>query len=328
MIGIFWLILPCLISFLILLEILKSDGEGPNVAQILKRTVLALIMLWSIDLVINSIAMISDGIADKISSRESLLEAIKQLGPKESSSSGSMFDIRENIIYIFAIAAYLVAYIGFFASVALVNFVWAILYVVAPLMIICYIPKATSGIAKNLYKGLISTALWKILWSLLGVLLLKIALNPQTVGIEEYLLTIVTNLLVGLSMLLIPFFTKSLISDGLQTMASGLATAPGLLASKSATMMAKKYGKKGIQKGYDGGHFLSKPLVNPLTSRTRVMADKMKLQQRFNKAKRSYSNLGKSKEAIKLENKQNRRKYAIRDGKRKKQQRSQHKKRR
>ena len=317
MIGVFWLLLPLLVSFLILLEIVRNENDGPNVAEILKRTVLALFMLWSIDLVVNSIAMLSDGISTKISAKESLLEAIKQLGPNDESLSGSMFDIREHIIYIFAIASYLLAYIGFFASIALVNFVWGILYVMAPLMILCFIPRATSGIAQNLYKGLISTAVWKILWSILGVLLLKIALNPKTVGIEEYLLTIVTNLLVGLSMLLIPLFTKSLIGDGLQSMASGLAAAPGLLAGKSAALATKKYGKKGLVKGIEGTQFAAKPLTNPFTSRAKVKMHNAKLKQRFRQAKRNYSNIGKSQEARQLEKKQQRRKYAVRDNKQK-----------
>jgi hypothetical protein len=287
MVGIFWLILPFLVSLLILLEILKSDGNGPNVADILKRVVLALVMLWSIDFVVNTIAMMSDGISAKISSSENLWEAIKQLGPNEEAKSGSMFDIRENILYLFAIAAYLIAYIGFFASIALVNFVWAILYITAPLMILCYIPKATAGVTKNLYKGFISTATWKVLWSLLGVLLLKLALNPKTVGVDDYILTIVMNLLVGLSMLLIPFFTKSLISDGLQSMASGLATAPGIVAARSIALASKGAGKKGIKSSAQFAGLASKPLLNPFTGRAKVMADKAKLKQRFTRVKRN-----------------------------------------
>ena len=66
----------------------------------------------------------------------------------------------------------------------------------------------------NLYRGLISVAVWKVMWTLLGSLLLKLALNPKVVGVEDYFLSMVVNLLIGLSMLLIPLFTKSLIADG------------------------------------------------------------------------------------------------------------------
>lgn len=312
MVGIFWIILPCLVALLVVLEILKSDENEPNVAEILKRTILCIFLLWSFDFIISVIAMISDGITHKIKGTEDVWEALKQLGPNSSGKSGSMFDIREHIVYFFAIASYLIAYIGFFASTALVNFVWAILYITAPLILPCFIARTTAPIVGNLYRGLISVATWKILWTLLGSLLLKMALSPKVVGIEDYFLSMVMNLLIGLSMLLIPLFTRSLISDGLQSAASGLAAAPGLLTAKAAAMAARKYGKKGISKGMEGLNFASKPLTNPLTSRSKVLANKMKLKQRFGKAKRSYKEFGTSQEWKDLNKRQQRRKHAIR----------------
>jgi hypothetical protein len=313
MVGVFWVILPCLLSILITLEIIKNEDSGPNVKEILKRTVLCVIMLWSFDFVISAIAMVSDEISHLIKGNDDVWKALKQMGPNSYQRDGSMFDIREHIIYFFAIAAYLIAYIGFFASTALVHFVWAILYITAPLLLPCFISPKTAQITGNLYRGLINVAAWKIMWTLLGSLLLKMALSPNIVGIEDYFLSMVINLLIGISMLVIPFFTKSLISDGLQSAASGLAVAPGLLAAKSAAMAAKKYTKKGISKGVDGLNFASKPLTNPLTSRAKILGNKMKLKERFNRAKRSYGQVGISSE-LKEENKrQQRKKYAIRD---------------
>ncbi len=296
MVGIFWIILPCLVTLLIVLEILKSDSSGPNVSEILKRTLLCIFLLWSFDFVINVIAMISDGITHKIRGTDDVWEALKQLGPNSTEKSDSMFDIREHIVYFFAIASYLIAYIGFFASTALVNFVWAILYISAPLILPCFIPRMTAPIAGNLYRGLISVATWKILWTLLGSLLLKMALSPKIVGLEDYFLSMVMNLLIGLSMLLIPLFTKSLITDGLQSAASGLAASPGLLLTKSAAIAAKKYSKQGLSKSAEGINFISRPIINPFTSRSKVMANKLKLKQRFSKAKKGYRELGTTKE--------------------------------
>jgi hypothetical protein len=311
MVGIFWIILPSLVAVLIVLEILKNDDSGPNVASILKRVLLCIFMLWSFDFVVNIIAMVSDGITHKIRGTEDVWQALKQLGPDSSKSSGSMFDIREHIVYFFAIASYLIAYIGFFASTALVNFVWAILYIVAPLIFPCFVARTTAPIVANLYRGLISVATWKILWTLLGSLLIKMAMNPKIVGIEDYFLSMVINLLIGLSMLLIPLFTRSLISDGLQSAASGLAAAPGLLTARSMSMAAKKLGKKGVSKGIEGAQFASKPLTNPFTSRAKVLAHKHKLKQRFNKAKKSYADFGMSQEAKDLRSRQLKKRHAI-----------------
>ena len=173
-VGIFWIILPALVSILIVLEIAKSDQNGPGIAELLKRTVLCVLLLWSFDFTVNVIAMVSDGITHRLCDGESLLEAVKKLGPNSQGESEGLFDIREHIIYFFSIAAYLVAYIGFFASVALVNFVWAILYITAPLLLPCFISRVTAPIVGNLYRGLINVATWKILWTLLGLSLIHI----------------------------------------------------------------------------------------------------------------------------------------------------------
>ncbi|MBY0384098.1 hypothetical protein K2X05_02975, partial [bacterium] len=63
-------------------------------------------------------------------------------------------------------------------------------------------------------------------------LLLRLAAEPQFMGFEGYLQSIVMNLCVGVSMLLVPMATRSLINDGLSSTASGFATAPAQLAMK------------------------------------------------------------------------------------------------
>jgi hypothetical protein len=311
-VEIFWIILPALVSILIVLEILRGDGNEPNISELLKRSVLCILLLISFDFTVNVIAMVSDGITHKLSDGESLLEAVKQLGPNSQGESDGLFDIREHIIYFFSIAAYLVAYIGFFASVALVNFVWAILYITAPLILPCFISRATAPIVGNLYRGLISVATWKILWTLLGSLLLKLAMSPKVAGLEDYFLSMVVNLLIGLSMLLIPLFTKSLISDGLASASSALAAAPGLVAAKAGSLAMKKFGRKALSKSMEGLKFAGQPASNLVTSRTKIWAGQRKLERRFNTAKRNYSDFGKSEKFRRLENFQDARKQAKR----------------
>src|ERR1019366_6233584 len=91
----------------------------------------------------------------------------------------------------------------------------------------------TASITASLYKGLIQVVTWKILWSLLGVLLLKLALDTENTGVEDYIMSIVVNLCIGVSMLFIPIFTKSLINDGLQGAATGLAAIPTMAAASA-----------------------------------------------------------------------------------------------
>lgn len=319
---IFWLLLAPLLSLLITIEIVKSDNEGPNVQEVLKRTIIAVIMLILFDFTIESIAMISDGIAAQISDQNDLLEVVKKYGSSVSNSDMGLFDFRKHILFFFALGAYLFAYIGYFSAVSLVHFVWAILYVFAPLMILCFIPRSTSSITSNLYRSLIKVSLWKVVWALLGAFLLKMAVVPDNIGFEGAMLAMVMNLIIGLSMLLVPILTKSLLADGLQSISSGMAAAPALMALKVAAAKGKSLGLKGIQKGKQSVGFVGKPLVAPLKDSARARTQKLK--RRFKNLNNSMSDYLEDEATGRLSQDQNesrgfyrkkeqRKKYAIRD---------------
>jgi hypothetical protein len=315
MVHIYWIMLPALVALLIVFELLKGSDQQPNINDIIRRTVISILMLISFGMVINLIAAISDGITDKIDQSKNLWDAIKQLGPNSQGESGNLFDLREHIIYFFSIGAYLIAYIGFFSSMALMHFVWAILYITAPLLLLCYVPRATAGIVGNLYRGLVSVATWKILWCLLGSLLLKLAINPKVSGIDDYILAMVTNLLIGVSMLLIPLFTRSLLGDGLQSASAALAAAPGLMAIKAATLATSTMGKK-VLKGAAGlAGFTSRPLTNPISGRAQVMAHRIRPQVK--EVTDWYSEIGLPQEAKELKKNERKRQFAIQSKKRK-----------
>jgi hypothetical protein len=295
MVQVYWIMLPALVAFLLVLEMLKGQGQSPNANEIVRRTVISILLLISFGFVVNTIAMLSDGITARIDQTQNLWETIKHMGPNSQGESDGLFDMRGHVVYFFSIGAYLIAYIGFFASVALMNFVWAILYVCAPLMILCYIPPITAGIVGNLYRGLVSVATWKILWTLLGSLLLKLAITPKDAGIDNVFLSMVMNLLIGVSMLLIPLFTKSLIGDGLQSASAALATAPGLMATKALTLATKTMGKKAGASVLGFADAASKPLTNPITGRAKIMANRIRPQ--MNQFSNMYSEIGLPKEA-------------------------------
>ena len=154
MVQVYWIMLPVIVAFLLVLEMLKSQGQSPNANEIIRRTVISILLLISFSFVVNTIAMISDGIMTRIDQSQNLWEMIRSMGPNSQGETDGLFDMKGHVVYFFSIGAYLIAYIGFFASVALMNFVWAILYVCAPLMILCYVSPVTAGVVGNLYRGL------------------------------------------------------------------------------------------------------------------------------------------------------------------------------
>ncbi|USN48055.1 MAG: hypothetical protein H6626_02895 [Pseudobdellovibrionaceae bacterium] len=285
----YWILLVPLVLLLIILEFFKGKQDNIDVFDILRRVVISMLLLFSFDYTINVIGMIGDGIIDKIDKITDVWEVLKNLGPNYQDSSSSMFDLRGHILYVFALVAYIIAYLGFFVAEALTHFVWVVLFTVSPLMILAYVPKSTANVTANLYKGLVKVIIWKILWTVLGVLLLKLAMNPVQGGLEDYLLSIILNLCIGLSMLFIPIATRSLINDGMESAASALASAPAMAAATTAKLYATKMIKQGAAKTWGAGKFAAKPLTNPISGR--VSRFREKIEPKFQNFKNEYADI-------------------------------------
>ena len=163
------------------------------------------------------------------------------------------FKFREAILQIYSLVSYLIAYLGVFVAEVLVHFVWAVLYVVSPLMILMYVHEKTAFVTANLYRGLIHVVTWKLSWSILAVLLIKMATTPEVAQDSHNFVTVINmNLCIGLSMLFVPFVTKSLISNGMEGAASGFAAVPAAAALGAVKLYSMKAAQGGIAFGVDG----------------------------------------------------------------------------
>ena len=287
LVSTYWVLIVPLVLLLIVMEFLKNDE--PDVKDIFRRVLVSVILLYSFDTTLNAIATIGDSITDKIDGLQKLWDVLKNLGPNYSSASNDWFNLRETALYIFNIGAYIIAYLGFFISNAMIHFVWTILFVCSPLMILAYVARQTEHVTFSLYKGLVQVVLWKILWSLLGVLLLKLAMNPKVTGMEDYLMSIIINLSIGLSMLFIPIATRSLVNDGMESAASAITAVPTMATGVALKAQMAKLAK-GIASGaVSGGKFAAKPITNPFVGRAELL--KQRLNPKLNQMKKTYENL-------------------------------------
>ena len=162
MVQIYWILLVPFIVLLFAMEVIKD--ETPNLRDLFRRILISVILLLTFDWTLNAIATIGDAVTEQINGLQRLSDVLQNLGPNYSGKD-NWFNVRETILYVFSIASYLIAYLGFFVASALTHFVWTILYVAAPLMILMYLSPATAGTTKGLYKGLIQVVIWKIFWS-------------------------------------------------------------------------------------------------------------------------------------------------------------------
>ncbi|MBS1983272.1 MAG: hypothetical protein JST16_03795 [Bdellovibrionales bacterium] len=252
LVQMYWTLLVPYIVFLICLEFFRPDGS-PSAGRILRRAVVSVILLLSFEECMNVIAMLSDGITDKISGLVKLKELLQHLKRDYADREVSWLKAREAILYIMNLIAYMIAYLGVYVADVLVHFVWSVLYIVSPLMILMYVSERTAFVTSNLYKGLINVVLWKILWSILAVLLLKMTTSPAVAADSENFLTIVLmNLCIGVSMLLIPMATSSLINDGMTSAASALSAMPTGAVMAAAKVYSAKFAKGGAKEIFSG----------------------------------------------------------------------------
>ncbi len=237
MIQIYWILIIPLLIFCALTILAKGGEEEGAAAKLLKRTFLSVILLLVFDDCMNLIGDIADGVSEKINGLAQLKAVLEETGKVIESQKTGWLEFRQWMIFFINFFAYCVAYLGFFLAEAVIHFVWAILYIASPLMILMYVSEKTAFVTGNLFKGLINVATWKVLWSILAVLLLKLMTTPQVGGMDNFLSSAIVNLCVGISMLFVPFATKSLIGDGMSSMAS-------MAAGFSTGLIAKlTYGK-------------------------------------------------------------------------------------
>lgn len=260
LIGVYWILIVPLTTFLCCLEFFKIHDQSPDIPKVIKRAVISIILLTSFNECLSIIAFVGDGIVDRIGGMNNIQLVLKEMWKVLSKTEVSWIHYKEMVIFVFSLLSYIGAYLGAFIADALVHFCWAILYVVSPLMILAYIPEGTSGTCKNLYRSLCTVMCWKILWAILGALLLKLStgvpLQSGTVEAEyNSILIVVMNLFIGISMLFVPFATKSIITDGLSTFASGLAAVPAMATQRVLVNAVKHVAKRGAVKTWRGvGH--------------------------------------------------------------------------
>lgn len=285
--DLYWVMLIPVFIISIISEFFNLPDKGPNPSKVLKRVFISVFLLLTFDYTINLIALLGDGVSEKIDGIKPLWSTLQEIGQKFSSdSNGGWFQVRSTIVYIMGLLSYFIAYLGVFTANALIHFVWTILFIASPLMILAYVNEKSAYVTASLYKGLINVVLWKIVAAILGVLMLKLITSNQ-VG-EDWATSfsfIAINLCVGLSLLFVPMTTKSLLGDGLSSVASGLAAAPGYAALGASKLAATS----ALSKAKSGAVFGARPVSNYLQRKMNPITT------RIATVKRGWENMGKHK---------------------------------
>lgn len=225
--NLFYVALPVAMVLSVCISFFK--GETPSYVDILRRALVASILLISFPEVSGWILDICDGVANKIDTMAGL-EAFMKMAEEKSRS----YAVAENVlllkfndlfIAVLSFASYIILYFARFITVALYYFFWVMLSVLSPILILCYMFPATSGITKNLYRGLIEVAAWKIIWALQSAMLASLSLGNIYKTEGSYVTLMVLNFVISIGLLFTPMLVKSLVGEGLQSTATTMGTA-------------------------------------------------------------------------------------------------------
>ena len=225
--NLFYLALPVAIVFSVCVGFLR--GESPSYVDILRRALVASILLISFPEVSGWILDICDGVANKIDSMSGLDAVMKMAQEKASSYAGAqnvlLLKFNDLFIAVLSFASYVILYVARYLTIALYYFFWVMLSVLSPILILCYMFPSTAGITKGLYRGLIEVASWKIIWAIQSAMLASLSVGNIYKTEGSYITLTVLNFVIAIGLLCTPMLVKSIVGDGLQSASTAMGTA-------------------------------------------------------------------------------------------------------
>lgn len=266
--GIFESMFYGLATILLLLGVITEYFKIPIggmafTPSLVGRLLVATLLLHSYPEITNTLSSITDALASKIGDFNNFSLVTSRMNDKIREFSWSWTSVKDSIIMLLSFATFFLLYISVFITNAGVIFVWTILYVFSPLLIVFFILPSTAGVTKALFRSLIEVCLWKIVWVTLAALLWSTALSDMNKADINFLTVISFNLILAISLLATPMVVSSLTSKGLSSMASSALGTAASMAAFSPGILAKKGITKSISSSVGSAKSALKPSKAP-----------------------------------------------------------------
>ena len=228
-VNMYYLFLPVFFALAVVVAWFKSPTGSPEFLDIVKRAIVATILLAAFPDIANTILFVTEGVADKIDKLNSLDTLIRMAQEKSDGYSMSVtsmiLQFNDLIIATLSFLSYLILYIARYLTIAMYHFFWIFYMISAPLLLLFNLFEGTQQITKNLFKGMIEVACWKIVWAILGAMLAALSFGDAYRAEGSYLVLIVMNFVIAVAMLMTPSMVKSIVGGGIQSMSSALGAA-------------------------------------------------------------------------------------------------------
>lgn len=253
--NIYYLLLPVFFMASVALVWIQNPVGGPDFLDKIKRAFVATLLLAGFAEITDVMLFLTNGIADKIDNMSGL-DAVMQMAAEKSKSYtlSPMTPILAFDDFIMAGLSYLsyaILYCARFIMVAIYHFSWIFLTIIAPVLLLFHL--FSSQITVNLFRSMFEVASWKVVWSILSVMLKALPFGTWYAMDGNYLTIIVLNFVIAICMVGTPMVVRSLFGSGFTAMASGLTgvTAAVMLAAPAKAAAAWKMGS-GVLGNFNG----------------------------------------------------------------------------
>ena len=243
--NLFYLFMTVLLLIGIILEYFKfALGGTPQFTQLVARVFIAAILLVALPEIMNLLSSFTDSVVKELGGLNDFSRVFERLGDKFKTLSFSWVSIKDMVLILISLLSFFVLYVTVYLADAFFVFAWMLLYVMSPVLIALYVLPSTAGATNALFKSLIQVCTWKILWCVICCLLWSFAfsdINKPEADVS-FLTAIIVNLMLMLSVLMIPKMTSAFLSGGIAGVAEGMggtlmkavSMTPAAFAAKAA----------------------------------------------------------------------------------------------
>lgn len=253
--NLYYELLPVFFMASVALVWIQNPTGGPDFLDKIKRAFVATLLLAGFAEITDIMLFLTNGIADKIDNMSGL-DAFMQMASEKTSSypkSGMSLVLAfdDLMMAVLSYGSFAILYCARYIMVVIYHFSWIFLTIMGPILLLFHV--FSSQITVNLFKSMFEVACWKVVWSVLSVMIKALPFGTWYAMDGSYLTIIVLNFVIALCMLSTPLVVRSLVGGSFTAMAGGLTgvTAAVMLATPAKVLAAKKL--LGTELGYMAG---------------------------------------------------------------------------
>jgi hypothetical protein len=245
----YYVFLPVFFALALVIDWVRNPSGSPDFLSTLKRAIISTVLVAGFKEISEAIVAVTSGIADRISDLSGIdaLYAMAKTKTQTYSMNATsiLLGFNDLVIAIISYLSYFILYLARFVTVAVYHFMWALLTILAPLLILFGLFRGTISIPINLFRSMIEVSSYKIIWAVLSVMIQSLAFGTAYAADGDYLTVIILNFVIAIALLGTPLIVRSLVGAGLSSMSQGLGMgAVAAIASvpARAAMMVRKAG--------------------------------------------------------------------------------------